>query len=335
MEDKRPRRRTRRRRVLKVLLCLLVVWLVVDKAVSVVAPPPQVGHWKSREGFGAYKSAYDDVIAALPGPTRTHDIRTDYGTVRVYEWTAPKEKQQGKLPVVLLPGIRSGGPMWGENLKSWIGERTVFTMDAIGDAGMSVQTVPLDSFEEHGNWVEQVLDAMKIERAHVVGHSFGGALAAGHALHHPRRVATLTLLEPVIVLEGLPASVYFWSSMLFLPVPQSWKDRAMAEVGGTSVEEVQEQTAMSVMIDEGTRHFAGPILTPRTFTDEDWTSMQMPVRVDIASDKSLAGGQKAAQRARDLGKAPVTIWPNTTHSLPMQVADPLGEELKEYWSEHE
>ncbi|WP_026119192.1 alpha/beta hydrolase [Nocardiopsis ganjiahuensis] len=360
MKD-RAERGIRRRRVLLVLAALAVAWLVVDKAVSVVASDPGVGHWRSRDGFEDYRSAYEEVMATLPEPTRAHDVTTEYGTVRVYEWTASDqgerdedahgeggageegaagegaggEEDGDRLPVVLLPGISSGAPMWGENLTHWIGHRTLYAMDAVGDAGMSTQSVPFTSFDDQAAWVEQMLAGLDVERAHMVGHSFGGAIAATHALAHPGRVASLTLLEPVMVLQGLPASTYLWSSLLVLPVPQSWKDRGLAEIGGTTVEEVRERTPMSVMIDEGSEHYAAVMPVPRTLTDQEWESLEMPVRVDIADDKSLAGGEEAAQRARDLGKEPVTVWPRTTHSLPMQAAEELGSELERYWSEHD
>lgn len=331
----KPRRWERRRRVLKVLAALVVAWLVIDKVVSVIQPASTVGHWRSQEGFEAYRAAYDDVMATLPSPTRTHDVHTEYGTVRVYEWAASNEASASRQPVVLLPGIRSGAPMWGENLTQWIGQRTLYAMDAIGDAGMSTQAMPFTSFDNQADWVEQVLAGLDLERAHMVGHSFGGAIAAVHALRHPGRVASLTLLEPVMVLRGLPASTYLWSALLLLPVPQSWKDHALAEIGGVSVAEVQERTPMSVMIDEGSRHYASVTLVPRTFTDEQWRSMSMPVRIDLGSDKSLAGGAAAADRARGLGMEPVTIWPRTTHSLPVQAAEQLGSELERYWEQHD
>lgn len=345
--------RIRRRRVLSALAGVLVAWLVVDKALAVIAPEPTVGHWRSQEGFEAYRAAYDDVMATLPEPARAHDVATEYGTVRVYEWAATEAGERAgeteeertdaeeetasgeRLPVVLLPGIRSGAPMWGENLLHWIGDRTLYAMDAIGDAGMSVQSVPFTSFDDQAAWVEQVLSGLELERAHVVGHSFGAAVAATHTLHHPGRVASLTLLEPVMVLRGLPASVYLWSSLLLLPAPQSWKERALAEIGGVTVEEVRERTPMSVMIDEGSQHYAALAPTPRTLSDEEWGSISVPVRVDIADDHSLAGGEEAAKRARDLGKGPVTVWPGTSHSLPMQAAEELGPELEAYWTEHD
>lgn len=334
MSDKQNRR-ARRRRVLKVLAALLVAWLAVDKVASVVAPEPNVGHWRSREGAESYRAAYDDVMATLPTPTRTHDVATEHGTVRVYEWAATDEAPDAELPVVLLPGIRSGAPMWGENLTHWIGQRTLYAMDAVGDSGMSTQSVPFTSFDDQATWVEQVLAGLDLERVHLVGHSFGGAIAASHALSHPGRVASPTLLEPVMVLRGLPASTYLWSALLLLPAPQSWKDRALAEIGGVSVEEVQERTPMSVMVDEGSKHYTAVTLVPRTFTDEEWRSLSMPVRVDLASDKSLAGGDEAADRARAMGKEPVTIWPRTTHSLPLQATEQLGPELERYWAAHD
>jgi pimeloyl-ACP methyl ester carboxylesterase len=44
--------------------------------------------------------------------------------------------------------------------------------------------------------LRDVLDQLAVERAIVVGHSWGGALAASFALDHPKRVAGLVLLAP-------------------------------------------------------------------------------------------------------------------------------------------
>ena len=44
--------------------------------------------------------------------------------------------------------------------------------------------------------IEAALTALDVERAHVVGHSMGGALAIALAARQPERIATLTLLAP-------------------------------------------------------------------------------------------------------------------------------------------
>ncbi len=39
------------------------------------------------------------------------------------------------------------------------------------------------------------LDAVGVERVHLVGHSMGGAVALAYAIEHPERVASLTLID--------------------------------------------------------------------------------------------------------------------------------------------
>lgn len=324
-------RPSRRRRILKLLAAAVVLWLLVDKLLSVVLNEPEVGHWRSQAGFDSYRAAYAAAMDTVPAATSTHDVRTDYGTVRVYEWAS----ENNALPVLLLPGSRAGTPMWGENLPSWIGKRTVYALDALGDAGMSSQSVPVSTLEEQAEWVEQTLAGLGLERVHVVGHSFGGATAANLVRYRPERVASLTLLEPVMVLHGLPASTYVSATLMQIPAPQAWKDRAAAEIGGTTIDEVRQRTPVSVMIDRASQHYSAPLLLPRTFTDDEWRSIDVPLHIDIASDKSLAGGPAAARRAEELTGATVTIWPDTTHSLPMQAKTPLGSELQEFWTSHD
>ena len=46
--------------------------------------------------------------------------------------------------------------------------------------------------------LDALLDHLGVERAHVVGHSFGGAVALHYAALHPDRVASLTLADPLV-----------------------------------------------------------------------------------------------------------------------------------------
>ena len=54
-----------------------------------------------------------------------------------------------------------------------------------------------DSPEGQADTILALMDALRIERAVVMGHSYAGAVAAALALNHPTRVAGLVLLSPV------------------------------------------------------------------------------------------------------------------------------------------
>jgi len=329
-QDRTPKQ-TRLRLAGRALVGLLMAWLIVDKVTGELAPAATVGFWRTQAGERAYAQAYGDVMDTLPEADGVLDVTTDYGTIRAVRWNG---RDPGP-PVVLLAGRSSGAPMWAENLPDWIGARMVIALDPLGDAGMSSQRVPLTSFEDQAEWISQALTGLGLERAHIVGHSFGGSNAAIFAVRHPEQTATLTLLEPIIVVEQLPASAFFWATLTQLPVPQFLKDHALAEIGGVTVEEIRERTPMSVLIDTATAHYSTEVPLPRTLTDQEWQGLTMPIRVDLAGTRSLAGGTEAARRLnRLLADAEVTVWDHATHSLPMQERATLGPQLLDFWRTH-
>ncbi|MGO4957436.1 alpha/beta fold hydrolase [Luteococcus sp. Sow4_B9] len=306
----------------------LVLALAIGQLVSLVRPEARVGHWKSADAQSRYATAHAEVMATLPASDEMHDVPTRFGAVRTVMW---RGKAAGR-PVLLLPGHSSGAAMWAENLPSWIGKRTVYALDPLGDAGFSAQHTPLTSPSDQAAWIADVINGLGIGPVHVVGHSFGGANAAILAVEHPELVASLALEEPVAVIQPLPASIYLWSAMLLLPTPRAWKDHALARIGGTSVEEVRRRTSMSVMIDAASNGFSTALPAPGSLTDEQWRSLTMPVRVDLGGASTLAGGEESAHRLRTLlPGAHVTVWPEGTHSLPMQRREELGGELLHFW----
>jgi pimeloyl-ACP methyl ester carboxylesterase len=148
-------------------------------------------------------------------------------------------------------------------------------------------------------------------------------------------VVSLALLEPAFTLAWPPASTFFWTAVASLPVPQSWRDRALAAIGGVSVEDVRVRTPLSEMIALGSSEFAAALPMPTPLSAERLSALRMPVYVAIAQRRSLAGGRRAMAHAQNLPRAQVELWPDTTHSLPMQVHEKLGKRLLAFWAEAE
>lgn len=291
-----------------------------------------IGRFRSREGRTEYVQAYNAAMATLPSPTDSFDIRTSLGHVHGYRWAGSDDEP---VPVALLPGRSAGVPMWRHNLADLLRcGRTFFAMDALGDAGLSEQSAPLSTLADLATWVEETFHGLGVDRVHTLGHSFGAATAALHALHHPERVATLALLEPVFVLRCPPPSSFLWTTLSVLPGPTSWRDHALAALGGVDVEDVRARTPIGEMISAGAQHFVSALPTPRPFSSAQLQRLPMPTYVAIASRRSQARGRRAAARAATLPDATVDVWPDTTHSLPMQVPTEVAHRLDRFW-DHE
>jgi 2-hydroxymuconate-semialdehyde hydrolase len=96
------------------------------------------------------------------------------------------------------PGV-SAFANWRMTIPALVPEFRVVAPDIVGFGYTErvVDSYDLDTWTGH---VVGVLDALDIERAHVVGNSFGGSLALALAIRHPDRVRRLGLMGAV----GLP-----------------------------------------------------------------------------------------------------------------------------------
>lgn len=97
--------------------------------------------------------------------------------------------------VVFLHGFGASSYSWREVTERLPGYRTL-ALDLRG-FGYTERPPGIEPYTRDGQieLVLGVMDHLGIERAHVVGHSYGGALATALAVHHPERVISLSLID--------------------------------------------------------------------------------------------------------------------------------------------
>lgn len=330
----RPRR-TRPRLLFLALLSVLAAAVTTVFLNSRNATP--VGHWRSEAGEEAYARSYATAMDKLPTPSLVRDVSTSFGTVRAYEFT--NEAHPNRTPVVLLPGRGSGVPMWAENLPGLLAQRTVYAFDALGDAGLSVQTEPLKTASDQAVWIDEVLEQLQLEQAHLVGHSFGGWLAANYAVRYPQRVATLSLLEPVFVFQGLRWQLWvdIAAFMILRGVP-GLGDRLGQElsetIGGAS--DLDLGDPLTRMITNGLEHYSTSLPPPTQFSHEQLQTLTMPVYLALGSASAMHDDAKALKVAEQMvPNLQAEVWPGATHSLPLEVEDSLGQQMLTFMATHE
>ena len=98
----------------------------------------------------------------------------------------------GDEVVLLLHAIGLSWEMWRPVFPHLSGDMRVVAPDLRGHA--SASAAPPESLEQHAADTVALMDALGIERAHVVGLSYGGAVAQHLALDHPSRVASLVVV---------------------------------------------------------------------------------------------------------------------------------------------
>jgi 4,5:9,10-diseco-3-hydroxy-5,9,17-trioxoandrosta-1(10),2-diene-4-oate hydrolase len=128
----------------------------------------------------------------LPTPHQTRRVTVGARQVHVAEFGAG-------MPLLMLHG---GGPgasgvsNYVRNIGALAQRFRVLVPDLPGYGQSSKQVDAADPFGDQAGAMRGLLDALDIERAHVVGNSLGGACALRMALDAPQRVGRLVLMGP-------------------------------------------------------------------------------------------------------------------------------------------
>jgi pimeloyl-ACP methyl ester carboxylesterase len=160
--------------------------------------------------------------------------------------------------VLLLPGLASSIYEYRHTFPALA--RAGFRVIAVDLKGHGLSDKPgvareytLDAMRQH---VVEILDVLKVDRAHLVGHSLGGAIATEVALCEPGRVGRLALIAPVGYGRLRLASVARWLSPSAVePLLQRFVSRTLVRLvvrhflwgrnGGPSERDVDEYWAMA------------------------------------------------------------------------------------------
>jgi pimeloyl-ACP methyl ester carboxylesterase len=116
----------------------------------------------------------------------------------------------GSKAILLLHGQPGSGRDWSRVLAVLDRDTPALAPDRPGWDGRSAPA----GLEVNGQAALEALDARGITRATVMGHSFGGGVAAWLAVHHPERVGRLLLVAPA----ANAASLYELDRLLALPL---------------------------------------------------------------------------------------------------------------------
>ncbi|WP_448460969.1 alpha/beta fold hydrolase [Mycolicibacterium sp. XJ870] len=285
-----------------------------------------LGAFVSVGAFEHFLTTYRAGMATLPS-FELFDIPTAFGTVRAYRFAGPGDR----APVVLLPGRNASTPMYRTNLAPLLARGTVYSVDLLGEAGLSVQHNAIGGAEDQAQWLDEALAGLELERAHLLGVSIGGWTAVNCAVHLPKRVASLTLLDPVFTFARIPVKTMVASIAMLAPgVPEKWRRRVISWIsGGADVDAAEPEAAL---IDAGAKDFVLRTPMPRLFTDEQLRSLDVPVLALMAGRSVMHDAVAAAARARDLlPRGQVEVWPDASHAINGEYANEIAQRAGDFW----
>ena len=223
----------------------------------------------------------DAFIASYVVPTADDD---GAGEADAFQWTTVdgirvRHARRGPsdgVPVLFLHGFGGDLGNWLFNLDAVAESHPVIALDLPGH-GQSDPKLPGATLAALAGFVDRFLDAVEVPRAHLVGHSMGGAIAAKLALDAPARVASVTLVN---------------SAGLGPEISSGYLEGFVSAASRRELKPVVEQL------------FADPSLVSRALLDELLRYKRLdggPELLSALGRGLFGGGRQAEQPALDLG----------------------------------
>lgn len=112
-------------------------------------------------------------------------------TIPIDAGTLAYEVAGAGASIVFISGLGGHGSYWKAQIEAFSPDFQTVTFDHRGVGASAGQ--PPYSVEQWADDTLRLMDHLKIDRAHLVGHSTGGAIAQIVAAGHPDRIASLVL----------------------------------------------------------------------------------------------------------------------------------------------
>lgn len=205
-------------------------------------------------------------------------------------------------PVVLIQGLGGNHTFWEPNLPQLVKKHRILLLDYRG-AGNTDKPAMAYSTRMFANDIAGLMDAVGIERAHIVGRSMGGCIAQWMGIDHPKKSRSLIMAATwgradgvlrhtlaawtrIVELDGVPGLLdqilpWCWSREFFEPAKAKdlaalkslvFKNNQPAAAFKRQSLAGQKHNALSQLkkISSPTLVMVGEvdILTPRKFADE-------------------------------------------------------------------
>jgi pimeloyl-ACP methyl ester carboxylesterase len=267
-----------------------------------LAAEGEPGSWVSDAAREKFMAAYERAFALWPQPCEEFDIETATATTRVHAY---RPHQDGDT-VVLLSAFNTAGLY--PHVAALAQDGPVYGIDMPGDANPSVPRALMTPPASCAAWLDELLAQLSDRPAHLVGFSYGGWMAMNQAIRAPRRVASITLLDPA-GLTRLDARFWLWLSITGLATltPMPLRRRLARWLDSPAMLQPELMTLMWA----GTRGYHAEPKFPGVLTDEELRAITVPVLLVTGARSALLTPAEARARGSLMPHAEVAVVPGS------------------------
>jgi pimeloyl-ACP methyl ester carboxylesterase len=250
-------------------------------------------------------------------------------------------EQGNGTPLLMLHGFMGKGNCWLPLMEHLHAQMHCVALDLLGFGDSAKPEIQYDIAKEV-EFVRQFMQARNLEPGYVMGHSFGGWVAAAYALAYPAAVKGLILVAPAGIRDDSFAGRYDHLRPILWQTPiVDWMLNGFKPFAGWFG---QQETLKKIAWMRGelnsqpaARSFLVDRIRPEDAIDTVETEihrLQTPTLVITGDQDDTIPLWHSETYAREIPNAQLVILPNANHSLPQDYSAELAAHILPFLSPH-
>jgi pimeloyl-ACP methyl ester carboxylesterase len=288
--------------------------------------PEEIRIFKSLESKAQYYAGYEAMLKQWPVPFEELYIPTRFGDTHVIA-----SGSQNDPPLVLFHSAGSGAVQWYRNVGPLSQHYRTYVVDVIGEVNKSVTTGILSERQDFVDWIIDLFNRLHIERADLVGNSFGGLLAFNTALYAPERIKKVVLISPAATFMQMWP--FYWhiafpykigyllgsKSMILSGFNWLWQDFPRDEC----LTKHYELSKIS--------GFPSNKLPPPVYSDEELRKIHTPMLLLIGDHEVIYKPERVIRRATQFVTGlKAEIVPDANHNAQVTAPDVINQKIMDF-----
>lgn len=223
-------------------------------------------------------------------------------------------------PLILLHGSGMNSAMWIQEMESYSRNYRVYAVDMPGEPGKSDETqLPLEG-NDFANWLNDVFNALSIEKSSIVGISLGAWLGTKFTIKYSKKVDKLVLLCPAGI--GPQKKSFIFKFLFYSLFGEKGIDKLYYKINGNKLIDDMMLNYQKLIA----KHFNFRRETIPLFSDDELRKLTMPVSLFVGGKDVMLHSEQTAKRLKSIvNHANINLIPDEGHSLINQ-----GDEIRQF-----
>lgn len=257
--------------------------------------------FKSSAGKSEILSLYNEKLEELNIDFTYQTVATKFGETNIIVTGNPENP-----PILLLHGSNGCAPIALETYPNLSQQFCVYAVDVLAQPNKSTETRLSMKDESYGEWVNEIIDQLKLEKVTLAGFSFGGLIILKTLEFNESKIKEVYLSAPAYIVNGNPIKAIF---KFFIPMKRFMKTKKEKYVEKFLKEVFTDRDEFAIkFLSKVFLHFNMDFTPVPVITTKKAQAIQTPITLIAAKNDVMFPGEKMLKRA-------IKIFPSLKREL--------------------